>query len=142
MPAEKLMKWKELDGAQKYRVLELARNPETSVAELCRTFGVSRQTLYRAMDMADKAATQALSPKPKGRPRIPATEKEIQSLQVRNKELEADLKRQKLKNQIAQALLDLHRKAERQERIAAGKKNKQKATSFHTSGSDENRSGS
>ena len=128
MPSEtpSMLKWKDLDGQQKYEVVELARKPGTQVQELCRTFGVSRQTLYRAMESADRAAIEALSPKPKGRPRIPPSEKEIQDLQSRNKELEKDLKRQKLKNQVAQALLDLQRKADREQKLPGEKKTSRK----------------
>jgi transposase-like protein len=117
-----MLKWKNLDGQQKYKVVELARKQETSVTELCRTFGVCRQTLYRAMDMADAAATQALSPKKRGRPRTSPTQKEIQELHNRNKELEQRLKRQEMKNQVAMALLDLHRKADRGEKLPGEKK--------------------
>ncbi len=124
MPSEspKLLKWKNLDGQQKYQVVELARKEETSITELCQTFGISRQTLYRAMDMADMAATKALSPKPKGRPRTTPTEKEIQDLRVQNKDLEASLKRQRMKNEVAMALLELHRKADRGEKLPGEKK--------------------
>ena len=124
MPSEnpKLLKWKNLNGEQKYQVVELARKEEISITELCQTFGISRQTLYRAMDMADTASTEALSPKPKGRPRTTPTEKEIQSLQGKNKELEASLKRQRMKNEIAMALLELHRKADRGEKLPGEKK--------------------
>ena len=100
MPSEtpSMLKWRDLDGQQKYEVVELARKPGTQIQELCQAFGVSRQTLYRAMEAADTAAIEALSPKPKGRPRVSPSEKEIQDLQIRNKELEKDLKRQRLKN--------------------------------------------
>ena len=136
MAAEKPLKWKDLDGAQKYKVVELAKKPETSVTDLCRTFGVSRQTLYRAMDLTDKAATAALTAKRKGRPPIPVMEKDLQVLHVRNKQLESDLKQEKLKNQVAQALLDLHRKAERQQRLLSGKKTGRKQGHASTGGSD------
>jgi len=124
MPSEnpKLLKWKNLNGQQKYQVVELARKKETLKTELCQTFGISRQTLYRAMDTADTAATEALSPKPKGRPRTPPMEKEIQNFQVQIKELEASLKRQRMKNEIAMALLELHRKADRGEKLPGEKK--------------------
>ena len=114
--------WKNLDGHQKYEVVELARRQGLPVTELCRTFGVSRQTLYRAMETADQAAINALSPKPRGRPPVPMSQKEILALRTRNKELEQDLKQQKLKNEVAQALLDLQRKAERGQSLAGEKK--------------------
>lgn len=116
------LKWKNLDGEQKYEVVELARRQGMPIQELCATFGVSRQTLYRAMEAADRAAIDALSPKPRGRPPVPVTQKEILDLRTRNKELEQDLKQQKLKNEVAQALLDLQRKAERGQRLPGGKK--------------------
>lgn len=116
------LKWKNLDGRQKYEVVELARRQEIPVTELCATFGVSRQTLYRAIEAADQASVQALSPKPKGRPPTPVTEKEIRGLRKRNQELEQDLRKQKLKNEIAQAFLDLQRKVERGERLPGEKK--------------------
>ena len=124
MPSEtpRQLKWRDLDGQQKYEVVELARKQGVQVKELCQAFGVSRQTLYRAMEVADKAAIEALSPKPKGRPPVPLPQKDIQALRVRNKELEQDLKRQKLKNEVAQALLDLQRKADRGQKLTGGKK--------------------
>jgi transposase-like protein len=124
MPSEtpRQLKWKDLDGQQKYEVVELARKQGVQVKELCQAFGVSRQTLYRAMEVADKAAIEALSPKPKGRPPVPLTQKEIMTLRTRNKELEQDLKRQKLKNEVAQALLDLQRKFDRGQKLPGEKK--------------------
>ncbi len=59
--------WKGLSGEERYRVVELARQDETSIRELCRTFGVSRQTLYRALEAADRASVEALTPKRRGR---------------------------------------------------------------------------
>ena len=124
MPSENAnqLKWKDLDGEQKYEVVELVRRQEVSVTELCATFGVSRQTLYRAVETADRASMKALAPKPKGRPPVPATQKEIQALRKRNKELEQDLKKQKLKNEVAKALLELHRKVERGQKLPGEKK--------------------
>ncbi|GAJ18056.1 unnamed protein product, partial [marine sediment metagenome] len=56
----KTMKWQELSGEERYRVVELVRKGEVSITELCQTFGVSRQTLYRALEAADQAAVEAL----------------------------------------------------------------------------------
>ena len=128
MPSEtpNMLKWKDLDGQQKYEIVELARKQGTQVQEVCKTFGISRQTLYRAMEAADKGAIEALSPKPKGRPPIEPSQKEITTLQNRNKVLEQDLKQQKLKNQVAQALLELQRKADRGEQLPGEKKTNRK----------------
>ncbi len=131
------MRWWDLNGQQKYEVVELARKPGTQVKELCATFGVSRQTLYRAMEAADRAAVEALNAKPRGRPPVPPSQKEIQSLRSRNKELERDLKRQKLKNQVAQALLDLQRKADRGQKLPGEKKQVRQQTQSHATGSGQ-----
>ena len=64
---ERVMKWKELDGEERYRVVELARKGEVPLSEICETFGVSRQTLYRAMEKAERASMAALEPKTAGR---------------------------------------------------------------------------
>ena len=61
------LKWKELSGEERYRVVELARQGQVALSELCKTFGVSRQTLYRAMEAADRASAAALEPKKRGR---------------------------------------------------------------------------
>ena len=137
MPSETpiRLKWRDLDGRQKYEVVELARRRGIAIKELCRTFGISRQTLYRAMDAADKAAIEALSPKPKGRPPVAPSRKEIQDLEQRNKALEQDLKQQKLKSEVAQALLDLQRKMDRGETLPGEKKGDQPAGRSRTTGS-------
>ena len=139
MPSEtpRQLKWRDLDGQQKYEVVELARKQGVQVKELCQAFGVSRQTLYRAMEVADKAAIEALSPKPKGRPPVPLTQKEIQVLRTRNKELEQDLKRQKLKNEVAQALLDLQRKFDRGQKLPGEKKPGRQPGLSNTTGSGQ-----
>ena len=111
------MKWQELSGEQRYRVVELARKGETSIRELCRTFGVSRQTLYRAMEAADRAATEALEPKVRGRkPRTPS-EVRTTELESEKEDLEKELKRWQQKYEVAKAILDLQRRAERGESL-------------------------
>jgi len=126
----------EVEGSGRSPEVQGGGTGEDSVTDLCRTFGVSRQTLYRAMDLTDKAATAALTAKRKGRPPIPVMEKDLQVIHVRNKQLESDLKQEKLKNQVAQALLELHRKAERQQRLSSGKKTGRKQGRASTGGSD------
>ncbi len=137
MPSENpnQLNWKDLDGQQKYEVVELARRQEISMKDLCATFGVSRQTLHRALETADRAATEALAPKPKGRPPVSATQKEIQTLRNRNKELEQDLKRQKMKNEVAKALLELHRKVDRGQKLPGEKKTRGQSVLPPTAGS-------
>ena len=128
MPSEtpNMLEWKDLDGQQRYKIVELARKQGTQVQEVCKTFGISRQTLYRAMDAADKGAVEALNLKPKGRPPVLPSQKEIETLQKQNQALAKDLKQQKLKNRVAQALLELQRKADRGERLPGEKKTSRK----------------
>jgi hypothetical protein len=49
-------RWQDLTGADRWEVIQQARSKEIPVAELCRMFGITRQTLYRAMAAADEAA--------------------------------------------------------------------------------------
>jgi transposase-like protein len=116
------MKWQSLSGQERYRVVELARKGEVEITELCRTFGVSRQTLYRALEAADRASVQALTPKRRGRKARGASETKLAEVRAKKAELEKALKRMRQKYEVAQALLDLQRKAERGERLPGEKK--------------------
>ena len=118
------MKWQELSGEERYRVVELARKGETSIRELCRTFGVSRQTLYRALEASDQASMAALEPKQRGRKPRTASEVRTAELESEKGDLEKELKRWQQKYEIAKAILDLQRRAERGESLPgeAGKK--------------------
>lgn len=109
------MKWKELSGEERYRVVELARKGEVEVAELCRTFGVSRQTLYKAMAVSDRASVEALEPKPVGRKKPPVSEQQVRELVKTTTTLQKELDRWKTKYEVATAFLDLERKLERGE---------------------------
>ena len=82
------LKWKELSGEERYRVVEMARKGEVAISELCQTFGVSRQTLYRAMAAADRASAEALELKPRGRKPKPANEVRTTELEAGNAELQ------------------------------------------------------
>jgi transposase-like protein len=120
--AEKLPKWKNLNGEERYRVVELARKGEVGISELCRTFGVSRQTLYRALEAADRASVEALTPKRRGRKLRPASRKKLAEVEAQKVKLEKELFRMSQRYEVAQALLDLQRKAERGERLPGEKK--------------------
>lgn len=117
------LRWQTLSGEERYRVIELLRKGEVEVKELCATFGVSRQTLYRAAEAADQASVAALSPKQRGRKREPATRKQLRELTTEKKDLQKQVEQMCQKYEIAQALLDLQRKAERGERLPGEKKN-------------------
>lgn len=122
MGAEKLPKWKDLSGEERYRVVELARKGEVEIAELCRTFGVSRQTLYRALEAADRASVEALSPKRRGRKPRSTSTKKLAAVEAEKAKLAKELFRMSQRYEVAQALLDLQRKAERGERLPGEKK--------------------
>jgi transposase-like protein len=112
-----VMKWKDLGGEERYRVLELVRKGEVSIKEICQTFGVSRQVLSRAMEKADRASVEALEPqkpgkKPKGRQQV-----EIEELSSKKAGLERELEHWKQKYEVARTFLELERKLERGQRL-------------------------
>lgn len=116
------LKWKDLDGQERYRVVELIRKGEVKIQDLCQTFGVSRQTLHRAVAAADQAAVEALASKPRGRKPEPAIGKQVKDLARQNRRLEKDLHQMSQRYEIAKALLELQRKAERGEALPGEKK--------------------
>jgi hypothetical protein len=98
------------------------RKGEVEIKQLCRTFGVSRQTLYRALESADSASVEALTRKRRGRKPTPVAQKKLSELQSEKSRLEKELQRMSQKYEVAQALLDLQRKAERGQRLPGEKK--------------------
>ena len=109
------MKWRDLSGEERYRVVEMARKGEVPQKEICETFGVSRQTLYRAMQKADEASMEALEPKPPGRKAKTEDEQAMAELNGQVDELQKELELWKTKYEIAKAFLDLERKYDRGE---------------------------
>lgn len=124
--ATKTLQWKALSGEERYRVVEMARKGEVAISELCKTFGASRQTLYRAMAAADRASTEALELKQRGRKPKPANEVRTTELEAGNAELRKELEHWKTKYQVARTLLDLERKLERGETLPGEKGKKKK----------------
>lgn len=110
------MKWKELDGQERWQVLELMRKGDVPVKEICERFGVSRQTLYRAMDKADEAARKALTPRSPGRKGPSEGEAEQTRSKAEIADLQKELGRWKTKYEAAQAFLELERRYDRGER--------------------------
>ena len=123
----KTLKWQELSGEERYRVVEMARKGQVPLSELCKTFGVSRQTLYRAMEAADRASAEALEPKKRGRKPRPANEVRSEELAASNAGLHKELEHWKTKYQVARTLLDLERKLDRGEPLP-GEKGKKRRT--------------
>jgi transposase-like protein len=111
------MKWKDLGGEERYRVLELVRKGEKPMKQICETFGVSRQVLSRAMEKADRASVEALEPqKPGKKPKGPE-EVEIRGLASEKATLEKELEHWKQKNEVAKTFLELERRLERGQRL-------------------------
>ena len=132
----KTVKWQELSGEERYRVVEMARKGQVTISELCKTFGVSRQTLYRAMEAADRASATALEPKKRGRKPRPASAARTEELEASNAGLNKQLEHWKTKYQVARTLLDLERKLDRGEPLPGeeGKKRKPRKKGPTTSG--------
>ena len=120
------LKWKELSGEERYRVVEMARKGQVAISELCQTFGVSRQTLYRAMAAAGRASAQALELKPRGRKPKSANEVRTTELEAGNAELSKQLEHWKTKYEVVRTLLDLERKLERGEPLPGEEEKKRR----------------
>jgi transposase-like protein len=116
------MKWKDLSGEERYRIVELARKGKTPIKEICETFGVSRQTLHRAMALADQAAMEALEPGKPGRKPRPMSEKQVMELAEDKARLDKEIKHWKTRYEIARTILDLEHKAARGEDLPGEKK--------------------
>ena len=106
--------WTQLTGQERYRVVTLARKGEVTVSQLCKTFGVSRQTLYRAMEAADSASMAALEPKRRGRKATPLSETKAQELTTSNTGLQKELAHWKMKYEVAKTFIDLERKLDQE----------------------------
>ncbi len=120
------MRWKDLSGPERYRVIRMLNNKEVTMAELGRTFRVSRQTLSRAREQVEQAACETLEPKPPGRRAKSDEEVRIAALQEQEAKLRKELATEKKKVQIAQAFLDLERRMQRGEILPGeGKKKNQ-----------------
>ncbi len=120
------LKWKALSGEERYRVVEMARKGQVAIRELCQTFGVSRQTLYRAMTTTDRASSEALELKPRGRKPKPVDQVRTTELEAGNAELSKELEHWKTKYQVVRTLLDLERKLERGEPLPGEEGEKKK----------------
>jgi transposase-like protein len=115
------MKWKDLSGMERYRVVELARSGQVNKTEMCRTFGVSRQTLNRAIRHADEASMEALEPKKAGRPGKSTEKAELTELKQDYKKLQKKLKEAEQRFEVAKAFLELERKLDRGEPLPGEK---------------------
>ena len=103
------MKWKDLNGEARYRVVQMVREGKVSIKALCRSFGVSRQSLKTAMDKADQAAMEALTPKSPGRKGKSKEQAEAEAMKQEKAELQKELD-WKQKYEIAMTFVDIHKK--------------------------------
>jgi transposase-like protein len=111
------MKWKDLGGEERYRVVEMVRKGEVSMKEICETFEVNRQALNRAMEKADRASIHALEPKTPGKKPKTRQAVEMNELTTTNAGLTKELDHWKQKYEVARTFLDLERKLTRGERL-------------------------
>jgi hypothetical protein len=88
----------------------MARESKVSIKELCRSFGLSRQTLKTAMDKADQAAMEALTPKSPGRKGKSKDRAKADAMKQEKALLEKELNHWKQKYEIAMAFVDIHKK--------------------------------
>ncbi len=127
----RMLKWKALSGEERYRVVEMARKGQVAISERCETFGVRRQTLYRAMAAADRASAEALELKPRGRKPKPANEVRTTELEAGNAELSKELEHWNTKYQVARTMLGLERKLDRGEPLPGEKGKKKRLRKKH-----------
>ena len=104
------MRWKDLSGQERYHVVQMAREGKVPIKGLCRSFGVSRQTLKMAMDKADRAAMEALTPKSPGREGKSKDRVEAEAMKQEKEELHKELESWKQKYEVAMAFVDIHKK--------------------------------
>ena len=136
------MKWKDMDAQERYQIVELARSGKSPITELCQSFGVSRQTLYRAMETAERAAQAALEPKKRGRKPSPPAQREMEQLRRERQLLEKQLSRWKTKYEVAYSMLQIERQLDRAEPLPGEKKPLARSTRERKRTSRKKRSGS
>ncbi len=120
------MQWKDMTAQERLKVVEMARSGQKPIKEICRTFGVSRQTLSKAIERASQAALAALEPKRPGRKARSEQEQEVLGLLEKTGTLEKQVKDWKTRYEVALAFIDLSREQEQQERKKGKKKKRPK----------------
>ena len=112
------MKLKDLNGEARFHVVQTVREVKVQIKALCRSFGVSRQSLKTAMDKADQAAMQALTPKSPGRKGKSKEQAEAEARKQEKDLLEKELDRWKQKYEIAMTFVDIHKKLLNEEALS------------------------
>jgi transposase-like protein len=120
------MEWKDLTGEERYRIVEMARKGKTPITKICETFGVTRQTLTKAIATAEEAAKMALATKKPGRKEKSEEEKRITELSKTQSSLEKDVEYWKTRYEVAQTYIDVTREEEEQMERNRRKRERQK----------------
>ena len=120
------VKWSELSAQERYRVVVLARKGEIEVSQLCQSFGVSRQTLYRAMEAVERAAIEALEAKRRGRKPKSVSGVQAKELMASNASLQQELEHWKTKYEVAKSFIELERQLERERSSRGGREKKRR----------------
>ncbi len=111
------MQWKDLTGEERFRVVEMARKGTKPLTEICQAFGVTRQTLSKAIAKAEAAMKAALEPKQPGRKGKSGEELKNIELSKKQSSLEKDVAHWKTRYEVAQAYIDIvHEQEEREMR--------------------------
>ncbi len=124
--------WKEMGPVERYEVVSMALTGKMPVKILCETFGMTRQTLNKAMEKVREASVAALAPRSPGRRSKPVEQEEVDTLTAAKTALEKELSQWKTKCEVTRTVLDLERKAARGEPLPGeGKKNRKRKKDKH-----------
>jgi transposase-like protein len=126
MGDETKVRWRDLTGSERLGLIEQVQQGRISQAELCRTFGMSRQVLHKAIRTAAEAAEQALERKRPGRKPPSESDEKIKELEQQLRQKERDLKRLAQKLEVTQTLMELERKLDRGETLPGEKKRRKR----------------
>jgi transposase-like protein len=129
--------WKEMSGEERYRVVEMARSGTVSMNELCETFGVTRQTLGRAMEKAQEGARAALEPQRPGRKGKGEEELRITELSRRQSSLEREVEQWKTRYEVMKKFAELAREqlhGDEEDKVVRLDQKKRKCPKRSTSG--------
>jgi transposase-like protein len=91
-------------------VLEVLAGRQT-VADACGRLGLSERRFYDLRDQALRAALAGLEPRPRGRPPRMSADARTTALEATVRELRLDLHAAQVREEIALALPQLHRRA-------------------------------
>ena len=135
------MKWEELGPEERYKVVEMALAGKVAYRALCESFGMSRQTLDRAIATVRQAAAAALAPKGPGRKPVSEAEVKAKVLHEEKNRAEQERDEWKTKCEVMKTLLDLYRQYDVEIAPAQAKKKESKLVRAKKRGSGSGWSG-